>query len=148
VTVTTCDGCGRKDRRDDGHWLSFAWPLRDPCRHVRLCETCARKAVESILSIRSAAEFAQWWANRKKRKPRRLSTQVAPAVLRFFRTKRERGQRHFYMQELQSYVTTQFPFAPDSPSRIMRGLRQRKRLNYKLISRKKSLYEIVARRAA
>jgi len=51
----------------------------------------------------------------------------------------------FYMEELRGYVEkrVQGTIAPDSPGRILRQLRQQQQLNYKVISRSKSLYRVV-----
>ena len=51
----------------------------------------------------------------------------------------------FYMEDLRGYVEkrVQGAIAPDSPGRILRQLRQQRQLNYKVISRSKSLYRVV-----
>lgn len=72
----------------------------------------------------------------------RVSTKIGPAILDFYRDKVS-GHR-FHMEELQLYIRERFPTAPDSPSRVMRDLRQRSLINYKVISRRDSLYEILA----
>jgi hypothetical protein len=75
----------------------------------------------------------------------RLSTKIAPAILDFYRAKYDAAVPvRFHMEELQRYIRERFPTAPDSPSRVMRDLRQRKLLDYKVISRRASLYEIIA----
>lgn len=53
------------------------------------------------------------------------------------------GQR-FHMEELTRYVRQQSPTAPDSAGRILRALRQDGVLDYRLISRHDSEYEIVS----
>ncbi|KKK51240.1 hypothetical protein LCGC14_3116930 [marine sediment metagenome] len=48
------------------------------------------------------------------------------------------------MEELRSYVGRNLVgcIAPDSPGRILRQLRQQRRLNYDVISRRESLYQV------
>ena len=52
----------------------------------------------------------------------------------------------FYMEELRQFVENRIGegnhIAPDSPGRILRQLRQQGLLNYALVSRSKSLYEV------
>lgn len=53
------------------------------------------------------------------------------------------GQR-FHMDELTRYVRQQVPTAPDSAGRILRALRQDGVIEYRLVSRHDSEYEIVS----
>jgi hypothetical protein len=50
--------------------------------------------------------------------------------------------REFHVEELRRYVfdNVQGYVAPASPDRILRDLRQRKIVNYRVVSRSKSLY--------
>lgn len=77
--------------------------------------------------------------------PRELSrcrAVVAPLILAFWR---ERGVgTRFHMAELTEYVRSQTMIAPDSAGRILRDMRQAGELNYAVIDRRKSLYEIQA----
>ena len=50
----------------------------------------------------------------------------------------------FHMQELTYYVSRYVPTAPDSAGRILRALRQDHVIDYRLVSRAASEYEIVA----
>lgn len=52
--------------------------------------------------------------------------------------------RHFHMEELTSYVRYHVPTAPDSAGRILRALRQDGVIDYRLVSRHDSEYEIPA----
>lgn len=53
--------------------------------------------------------------------------------------------RHFHMEELTRYVRRQGPStAPDSAGRILRALRQDGVIDYLLVSRHDSEYEIVS----
>ncbi len=48
----------------------------------------------------------------------------------------------FHMDQLTFYVQARMKVAPDSPGRILRQLRQQRRLNYDVISRRESLYQV------
>jgi hypothetical protein len=48
----------------------------------------------------------------------------------------------FFLGDLTRYVMRRHPIAPDSASRILRTLRQAKRVDYVVVSRAKSLYEL------
>ena len=50
--------------------------------------------------------------------------------------------RRFHMDELTRYVRGQVPTAPDSAGRILRALRQDGVIDYRLVSRRDSEYEI------
>ncbi len=52
--------------------------------------------------------------------------------------------RHFHMDDLTRYVRAQVPTAPDSAGRILRALRQDGVIDYRLVSRHDSEYEILA----
>ena len=49
----------------------------------------------------------------------------------------------FHMAELTYYVSRYVPTAPDSAGRILRALRQDGVIDYRLVSRRDSEYEIV-----
>lgn len=70
----------------------------------------------------------------------RVNIKVAHLVTAFIRG---RGVgSHFHMEDLTKYVTDQETVAPDSPGRILRDLRSKGKLDYKVISRSQSLYQI------
>lgn len=50
----------------------------------------------------------------------------------------------FFMSELTQSVTLAHTVAPDSPGRILRDLRKRGEVDYKIVSRAMSLYEVVS----
>lgn len=50
----------------------------------------------------------------------------------------------FHMTDLTAYVRRQVPTAPDSAGRILRALRQDGVIDYRLVSRRDSEYEITA----
>jgi len=69
---------------------------------------------------------------------RRVGRRIARYIGDFFRA--HAGQQ-FHMDDLRKYVQGREPnTSPDSPSRIMRDLRQRGRIDYEVVSRKDSLY--------
>jgi hypothetical protein len=71
----------------------------------------------------------------------RVSDRIAPAVVRFCRG---RVGRTFHSIDLLHYVRILDPtVAPDSPSRILRELRQRGTVDYQLVDRRASQYRVV-----
>ncbi len=47
----------------------------------------------------------------------------------------------FHMEELRDFVIHEVgKLAPDTPGRVMRGMRQRGAINYEVLSRSESLY--------
>ena len=75
----------------------------------------------------------------------RVSAKIGGVIIRFFSDK-SFGFR-FHMKDLLTAVRSEFPYiAPDSPSRVMRDLRQKSVIDYRVINRKNSLYEITSGR--
>ena len=71
----------------------------------------------------------------------RVNSRIGEHVLAFY-AQYPVGAR-FYAGELLDYVTDQVEkVAPSSPTRIMQQLRRNGALNYRVISRSESLYEI------
>lgn len=74
----------------------------------------------------------------------RVTVRIGAAILAFCRDHRERGRR-FYMDELRAFVEAHAgSVAPASPDRVLRQLRQSGRVQYRVVSRRESLYEVVA----
>lgn len=73
---------------------------------------------------------------------RRVREKIAESVMAFYLA---RGcGNSFHMKELADFVKSEVvDIAPDSPSRILRLLRQEGRLDYTVLSRKGSLYQFV-----
>ena len=72
----------------------------------------------------------------------RVSGRLAAAIVDFFNSRRERT---FHNVDLLAYVRESVgDVAPDSPGRVMRMLRREKRINYVVVSRSESLYEIIS----
>lgn len=70
----------------------------------------------------------------------RVSERIAGIVCEFF-AKRGIG-RTFFNADLLAYVQAREACAPDSAGRIMRDLRAKGRINYVVVSRADSLYQI------
>jgi len=69
----------------------------------------------------------------------RVSKILGPVILRFHA---ERGMARFTSDELLEYCRQAvIKVAPESPGRIMRDLKEHKKLNYRVIDRSKGLYE-------
>jgi hypothetical protein len=73
----------------------------------------------------------------------RVYQRIAPGIIEFFRTHGP-GAR-FHVEELRAWIEARFPnTAPDSAGRIMRDLREHQIIDYTVINRRASLYEITA----
>jgi hypothetical protein len=71
----------------------------------------------------------------------RVYKDISPAILDFFANK---GFVEFTSNELLAHVRKTHPtVAPESPTRIMRGLRSEGEINYESIKRAKALYRIL-----
>lgn len=69
----------------------------------------------------------------------RVKERIAPAILDFARARK----REFFMDDLRRHITlTVGIVAPASPDRILRQLRQQKKLDYIVVDRRRSLYKI------
>jgi hypothetical protein len=70
----------------------------------------------------------------------RIYGRVGQAILAFFA---EHASQRFHLIELLRYIRQVVrEVAPDSPGRIMRLLRRHGRIDYAVVSRSESLYEI------
>lgn len=76
----------------------------------------------------------------------RVATKIAPLVHDFCReiwSDAKRSLPQFHMVELTAYVRRRIDgLAPDSAGRILRELRKRGRVDYKIVSRRDSLYQL------
>jgi hypothetical protein len=69
----------------------------------------------------------------------RVSSRIASAIIRFCRE-----HRRFHADELRKYVVSETGIAaPGSSDRILRDLRQRKIIDYRVLNRRESLYEVL-----
>lgn len=69
----------------------------------------------------------------------RVSNRIAPAIFDFCSS--HVGQE-FHMENLVKHIREKLGIAPDSPSRILRSLRQDGVIDYVVVNRKQSLYRI------
>lgn len=69
----------------------------------------------------------------------RVSERIAEAILAFCGNRTE-----FHADDLRRYVREQVgEIAPSSPDRVLRELRKKGRINYRVKNRRESLYEVV-----
>jgi hypothetical protein len=69
----------------------------------------------------------------------RVSSRIERAVMQFCRE-----HRSFHADDLRRYVINETGItAPASADRILRLLRQQKKLNYRVVDRRASLYEVL-----
>lgn len=70
----------------------------------------------------------------------RVTDAIARHVTAFLNAHQE-----FHVEDLRKYVyeNVRGYVAPASPDRILRDLRQRKQVNYEVVSRRKSLYRVL-----
>ncbi len=71
----------------------------------------------------------------------RVTARIAPLVLRFCRN-RKRTAPQFRLAELTFFVGLHAQVAPDSPRRVLSHLRDRGLVQYRLVSRRESLYRV------
>lgn len=69
----------------------------------------------------------------------RVRQRLDPVVLEFCRA---HIGAQFHMEDLVKFVKLTVPGSPDSPSRILRYLRTRGEVSYRVLSRSQSLYLI------
>lgn len=70
----------------------------------------------------------------------RVSSRIALAIIRFCQ-----GRKRFHMDELRAWVVSETGIAaPDSAGRILRYLRQRGVIDYWVVDRRASLYEVLS----
>lgn len=68
----------------------------------------------------------------------RVNSRIEHFVLEFCR-----GHRQFHADDLRQYVAREALVAPASADRILRYLRQRKQLDYVVLNRRESLYQVL-----
>lgn len=71
----------------------------------------------------------------------RVSSRINWAVLKFVDNRLTQDDRQFTEADLAAFVRSQMQTAPSSPTRILRMLREQGKINYRVVSRRKSLYE-------
>lgn len=79
----------------------------------------------------------------QKQQLERVADKIAAAILQFARGVASTTAPYFYADELRRHVErTCGRHAPGSADRVLRSLRQAGKLDYVVISRAKSLYEV------
>lgn len=68
----------------------------------------------------------------------RVRSRIARSIVAFCNRRQT-----FHMEELLAYVEAETQVAPDSPGRILRDLRQQRLINYRVVNRRASLYEVL-----
>lgn len=77
----------------------------------------------------------------------RVTSRIGSAI-QYFVYCRLRGDGTFHGSELYDYVRSNVgPVSPESCNRILRALRQRRRVNYVVLSRSKSHYRAISTEA-
>lgn len=72
----------------------------------------------------------------------RVGLNLNQAIEAFWRKKLSEANARFTANELRQYVNHHnFGTAPGSADRVMRDLKKKKKINYALVNRAKSLYE-------
>lgn len=74
---------------------------------------------------------------------RRVSQRISRVILDFYDLRKSQRQPSFHAGDLRFYVARHIghELAPASPDRILRDLRKRGLLDYKVVSRSQSMYE-------
>jgi len=75
----------------------------------------------------------------------RVSARIAVAIVQFCIEKLQSSDHTFYAEELRKFVVREIGFtAPGSADRVLRDLRQRGVIAYRVLDRRASLYEVIA----
>ncbi len=73
----------------------------------------------------------------------RVTSRIGALVLEFCEERIASGHREFFAAELRAFIAGRTTTAPASPDRILRALRSSGQINYRVVSRSKSLYELI-----
>ncbi len=73
----------------------------------------------------------------------RVYDKIAECIIEFCNQRNQSKQPLFHMEDLQRFVADKLLIAPDSPSRILRALRQEGRIDYMVVNRRQSLYSLL-----
>lgn len=84
---------------------------------------------------------AHWTDESQIQEAERVAGAIGGTILRWAAARARRGALEFHMEELREHVGDSR--APDSPGRILRLLRQKKILDYRVVNRARSLYCLV-----
>lgn len=70
----------------------------------------------------------------------RVRGKLQPMILDFYH-QRLSSEPKFFAADLRRFIASQSLVAPASPDRVLRDLRQRRKLNYRVLNRAASQYE-------
>jgi len=73
----------------------------------------------------------------------RVKQSIGRLVEEFVMNRLQTGQPRFHMEDLHAYILAQVLTAPASTDRILRQLRLDGKINYRVINRAESCYEII-----
>jgi len=73
----------------------------------------------------------------------RVRAAIGDRIVQFVSERLASGRVQFHAQDLRDYVSAVHPTAPASADRILRALGQEGRVHYAVVSRSKSLYEVL-----
>ena len=73
----------------------------------------------------------------------RCETSLSDLIVQFYTQSMARGVRQFHASDLREFISIHTPTAPASADRILRLLRRRGLLNYRVVNRQASLYEFM-----
>ena len=74
----------------------------------------------------------------------RVGSRISHLIVEFCREVARRESPRFHLEELFSFVRMRAAISPDSASRILRALRRDGVIDYQLVSRRESLYAVLA----
>ena len=73
----------------------------------------------------------------------RVETRLGTQILWFCKERVNANRREFHMDDLRKHLASEgILFAPASPDRVLRQLRILKVLDYRVVNRRQSLYEV------
>ena len=83
--------------------------------------------------------------NEQQENLERVSARIAVAIIAFCIDRLQRREPQFYAEQLRKFVIAETGFAaPASADRVLRDLRQRGIIMYRVLDRRASLYEVIA----
>ncbi len=92
------------------------------------------------MSLSKCAKSAERSLSSDREERARVRSRIGSLIMEFCRE-----NYIFRMEDLTLYVQARMKVAPDSPGRILRELRRKGYLNYRVLSRRNSLYKMEKR---
>lgn len=80
--------------------------------------------------------------NEQAENQRRVAKNIESTIVAFARQIYKVRPPLFHMEELTTYVRERVGIAPDSAGRILRQLRQQGKVDYVVVNRRESLYQL------